>query len=313
MRHVAHLDGWRGLAIAFVLAEHFIGHWGWIGRLGVDLFFVLSGLLMSRILFEDRTPLPTFYRRRISRILPVFLLFLIVTLSVSAAVGLRVTAADVFATPVFLRSYVDPFIWRSELPIGHLWSLNVEEHSYMLLAAIAAVPLMMKRAGWILVALGLSTFVVIALYRELHPSPTQDWAIRTECAATFLLLSAGYRQVRLKSVPPWLPLVALVIGVSCYVQGMPAAAKVLIAPFALAFAVNHIGETYSTVINALSWRPLCMLGVWSYSVYLWQQPFYEFKHLMPAGLPIVLAFAVALVSFYLFERPSREWLNANWR
>lgn len=313
MQHVKYLDGWRGLAIGLVLAEHFCGMWGNAGKLGVDLFFVLSGLLMSQILFEKRTPLPIFYRRRVSRIVPVLLLFLTITLSASYAAGLAVTKADVFATPLFLRSYFDPFIWRSELPIGHIWSLNIEEHCYMLLALIAAIPLLMKRAGWVMAGLGLSTFVAIAFYREFHPSPTQDWAIRTECAAAFLLLSAGYRQLKLKHVQAWMPLAALLIGAACYAKGVHAFAKIVIAPFFLAFAVNHIGETYKAVLRALEWKPLCMLGIWSYSLYLWQQPFYEFKHILPTGTPLLLAFAVGLASFYWFERPTREWLNRYWR
>lgn len=71
-----YLDGWRGLAILLVLIAHF-----WqvrvpaIGRLGVDLYLRTLRLLMSHILFEKRMPIGKFYRRRISRILPVFLLF----------------------------------------------------------------------------------------------------------------------------------------------------------------------------------------------------------------------------------------------
>lgn len=316
VQHLKYLDGWRGLAITLVLAEHFGGMWGAAGSLGVDLFFVLSGYLMSRILFEQRVPLGVFYRRRVSRILPVFLLFLVVTISASWMAGLRVTSADLWASPLFLRSYADPFIWRSELPIGHLWSLNVEEHCYMLLALIAAVPFLCRRAGVVMVGLGLATFGAIALYLVFSDSPTQDWAIRTEVAAAPLLLSAGYRQLRQRwalRVPAWVPLLALVLGVACYAKGVPTIAKVAMAPFLLALAVNHIGETYAAVLRALEWKPLGLAGVWSYSLYLWQQPLYEFQDRLPAGVAFGLAVAVALLSYYTFERPARDWLNRNWR
>ena len=72
-----YLDGWRGLAIALVLQSHFLPIDGFdSGILGVDIFFCLSGLLIAKLLFIKRTPLITFYERRINRILPVFILFL---------------------------------------------------------------------------------------------------------------------------------------------------------------------------------------------------------------------------------------------
>ena len=68
-----YLDGWRGIAIAMVLISHFLGDLGSYGRMGVDVFFVLSGLLMANILFVKRMPLSKFYKRRFSRVFPVFL------------------------------------------------------------------------------------------------------------------------------------------------------------------------------------------------------------------------------------------------
>lgn len=131
MKHQQYLDGWRGMAISGVLLSHFAGlQVVNSGRLGVDLFFVLSGLLMSRILFEDKISLATFYRRRISRIVPVFALFLLVLFSAFAAAGIAVSFKEALASATFTRTFFGEVqIWDSEFPIGHLWSLNVEEHS----------------------------------------------------------------------------------------------------------------------------------------------------------------------------------------
>jgi peptidoglycan/LPS O-acetylase OafA/YrhL len=72
---IGYLDGWRGFAILCVLEAHFVGFFESFrfdfGRFGIDVFFSLSGMLMAGILFEQRMPLGLFYRRRISRILPV--------------------------------------------------------------------------------------------------------------------------------------------------------------------------------------------------------------------------------------------------
>jgi peptidoglycan/LPS O-acetylase OafA/YrhL len=72
-----YLDGWRGLAILGVLVSHFSNVPGvhWLGTFGVELFFVLSGFLMSRILFIERMPLGEFFLRRFSRVVPTFVLF----------------------------------------------------------------------------------------------------------------------------------------------------------------------------------------------------------------------------------------------
>ena len=66
-QHFDYLDGWRGLAIIFLLIGHFYPVPGInFGHFGVNLFFVLSGLLMSRLLFVKSVPIPLFYKRRIS-------------------------------------------------------------------------------------------------------------------------------------------------------------------------------------------------------------------------------------------------------
>ena len=73
---IAYLDGWRGLAVLLVFVGHFITTWGVnYGRLGVELFFVLSGRLMAEILFERELDLGKFYWRRFSRVFPALLVF----------------------------------------------------------------------------------------------------------------------------------------------------------------------------------------------------------------------------------------------
>jgi peptidoglycan/LPS O-acetylase OafA/YrhL len=310
VKHVAYLDGWRGLAILCVLLEHFFRVPSIsMGRLGVDLFFVLSGLLMSRILFEDRVDLGTFYRRRISRVFPVFALYVAVVFAVFPW-----QPGELVPVLTFTRSYTDPPIWQSEYPIGHLWSLAVEEHSYVILATLAVIPLVRYRKGFVLVGCGLLTFAAIALYLVFDDRPTEPWAIRTEAAATCLMLSAGYRQIRLKGVPAWAPVLALALGVACYLKAVPIAAKVGIAPFLLAFAMNHIGETYAGFLKLFENRALVMVGLWSYSLYLWQQPFYKLSMAgYSSALMLLAAFVVSLASYYVFESPIRCWLNEHWR
>ena len=72
-----YLDGWRGVAITLLLLGHFFPLKGLaLGTAGVDFFFALSGLLMGKLLFIQKTPIPVFYKRRISRIFPAHYFFI---------------------------------------------------------------------------------------------------------------------------------------------------------------------------------------------------------------------------------------------
>jgi peptidoglycan/LPS O-acetylase OafA/YrhL len=91
-----------------------------------------------------------------------------------------------------------------------------------------------------------------------------------------------------------------------------------VAPYLLAFAINHLSEAPRWFRSFLSFGPLCLLGIWSYSIYLWHAPLAVhpyFHHLGTFGNAIiscVAGIAVGVVSFYSFENPIRTWLNKVW-
>src|SRR5919108_209574 len=178
MDRIDFLDGWRGLAIGMVLVAHFspVPQMDF-GRFGVDLFFVLSGLLMARILFEKRTPIPEFYRRRISRILPGFVAFLTIVLGAEALRGVKVTASEVLSLATFTRTYIGEFMWSDPLPVAQIWSLNVEEHCYLVLSLVAAIAMLFKRAALVLLALALATFPAIVIYHHLSTDPSSAYML----------------------------------------------------------------------------------------------------------------------------------------
>lgn len=306
--HIGYLDGWRGLAIAFVLAAHFVGvPWMDAGRFGVDLFFVLSGFLMSRILYEKRTPLGEFYRRRISRVFPAFLAFVVIVFGFGATTGVQTSWSEFFSTLTFTRAYIGPPIWSTPMPTQNLWSLNVEEHSYVVLATLTLIPI--ARTSMLFALAGLTVFANVWWMRRGIP----NYDLRTECAATALLLSAGYRTIAPKiNVHAALPIAALILAAFCYTRYAHWAMKITLAPAALAFAVNHIqASKIATTFLNLSW--LRQLGLWSFSLYLWQQPLYKAKGLLTAPGALALAVLVGILSFTMLEQPARRWLNEHWR
>ncbi|MFN0085075.1 MAG: acyltransferase family protein [Blastocatellia bacterium] len=318
-KHVPYLDGWRGLAILLVLCEHFIGSGSFeLGEMGVDTFFVLSGMLMSNILFVKRSSLGNFYKRRISRIFPALLTFLFVVYLTDFAITRHFDWREALSTASFIRTYYpsSPALWDLPLPLGHLWSLNIEEHAYILMSLITTILLVRKREWLVLVSLGLlSIFIYLAYYHFPSIAP-HNFELRTEAKASFIMMSAGYFLIKgrlARYVNPWHVLIASASVAFCYITG-EGAWRYILAPMLLAFIVNHLAQSPDLMRRILTWKPLRKLGTWSYSIYLWQQPFYQYKRHHHLGSTIVLlAVLTGISSFYLIEDPMRAWLNSKWK
>jgi len=324
---IPYLDGWRGVAILLVLYSHFFIGAG--GELGVALFFVLSGYLVSDLLFQRQTGIATFFWRRATRILPTFWLYLAVMAIYTATlqqVPYTVQVGEALATLAFLRTYFpsDQSIWSGHWPIGHLWSLNVEEHAYLALGLVAAL-LRVTGARLLLRAVMLACVgamcLTIAHYARSPPAGASPWVLRTECAALGLMASAWIHASRPLSSRPLLrdghwsiTPVALGTGLLCYAPGAPYLAAPGLAPLLLAVAVNYLDCAPAWLLRALSWPALRWFGLCSYSLYMWQQPFYKAmtSHGLPAGAALALALMAGAGAFYLFENPLRRYLNRAW-
>lgn len=322
---VDYLDGWRGLAISLVLISHFYPVNGLnLGRFGVDIFFVLSGMLMSNILYVKRVPLSTFYKRRFSRVFPVFLVFLSLICLASVVFKLSAEHQNYLYSLLFLRGYfpVSPDLWNTGLPIGHIWSLNVEEHCYLLLSLLTFLPWVKTREHWVLFALGAASIFLNYLYITQPSIAPPNYHLRSEIIANHLLVSAAYFLVKKPieaHVPAWLPPLTLALAAGCYSAAAPWYATWLLSPLLLAFTVNHLGRIPALVKAALAYTPLRLLGIWSFSIYLWQQPYFFYKdafasHLttMTGAVLIFASICTGIISFYLLENPVRRYLNNRW-
>lgn len=314
-KRIDFLDGWRGLSIALVLQSHFLTIYEiGTGGLGVDMFFALSGMLMSKILFVKRTPLPIFFERRINRILPTFVLFVVSAFTIGAITGKAINFSEFISTITFFRTYypIEPNIWHTTLPIGHLWSLNVEEHSYIFMGILTLIAYIKKREGLALICIGMSAILIMAFYAVFPDIAPGEAFMRTECAASFIMISAGYSLIKDKYarfVTPIMPVITFAVTVWIYSKWYPFRGYLYLAPFLLSFTVNHLSETYEPVLKMLSYRPLRLLGLWSYSLYLWQQPFFVYRTKFYPGFLLVPALIIGVASFYLYENPIRQWLN----
>jgi peptidoglycan/LPS O-acetylase OafA/YrhL len=321
-KNISYLDGWRGLAILLLLIGHFLPVPGInLGDAGVNLFFVLSGLLMAKILFIDAVGIPTFYRRRVSRIFPPVFFFLVTVIIGYSSVGLPVSWAEAAAAATFLNNYFPGEPGASVMPFGHIWSLCVEEHAYVVLSLItiaARARIVNTKAATGAVAF-ICALAGVAYWLTYHGQRLEsDRWIHSEVSAfgifasAFLLLRFNVKE---KSTLPASVFPALIgFGLAMHWWSVPAPVRTFVGVSAFALAINLLDRAPKIVQSALSFRPLRQLGLWSFSIYIWQQPFYLYvhRHGMPGFFGLGCAVLAGIASFYLLERPARAYLNRRW-
>ncbi len=319
--HLNYLDGWRGMAIALLLLGHFFPVPGInFGAIGVNLFFVLSGLLMARLLFVREVPLREFYARRIARIFPAALVFLAIIVLCYLATGRAVSWTEALTALTFTNNYFARGPELTLMPFGHIWSLCVEEHSYIALSLIALLA-RNKVAGARAMVLGVALAMVgFGIYyvrtfdgRELH-----FHLLHSEVAAfgifISVLLMLLFRPGRMPALPSLAFLGVFMVALAMHWWSVPALPRTMGGVALFALAINMLGDGPVLAQKVLGWLPLRQLGLWSYSIYLWQQPFYLAVHREGLSAPLAIAAALlcGIASFYIIEKPARAYLNRRW-
>ncbi len=337
------IEGLRAVAVVLVLLFHadvprFAG-----GYVGVDVFFVLSGYLITRLLLLERAStgtiaLPSFYGRRLRRLLPAAGLVIVVTVAASRLllpplqVGPTATdglwAAGWLANVRFIRVGLDYLAGGgAESPLLHYWSLAVEEQFYLLWPAVILLVARgrrggERRVGWMLVAVTAASFAASVAVTRSNPVlayyglPTRAW----EFGVGAILALAGVRQVRLAQVPrillSWGGLVAVVLAGVTYTLATPFPGWTALLPVLGTAAVILAGEGgYAGGANVLlRLAPLQLLGRLSYALYLWHWPVLVLgEHAIgrtPTGLEragmLLLSGVLAWATFHLLEDPVRR-------
>jgi peptidoglycan/LPS O-acetylase OafA/YrhL len=312
------LDNWRGWAILLVLSGHFLQQGGdSLGRLGVELFFVLSGRLMADLLFVKNVGLRTFFYRRFSRVIPGSLLFIGSAFLIFSSGVDELGKRAALASAAMVINY-SQLVGIGSAVTGHYWSLCVEEHSYIALALIAWTLRRTARqslARPATICLALATLMVFNGWRLWHHEPfyySVYW--RSDVRAATIFMSAGLRLLQVSRPrgflrAPWIAVAALLAALACSSALAPDPVKYSLGSLLIALSINTLEDTYAWARGLLSSRIVGWLGIVSYSVYIWQQPFYNHVDIYH-GLPMLAgAIATGAAIFYWYEEPVREWLN----
>lgn len=331
LRYNPALDGLRAVAAMLVVADHCRVPGFGAGFFGVDLFFVLSGFLITRLLTAELSAcgeidLAGFYLRRILRLTPPLLLMLAAYLAIAPALwpdyGLWAHIGDAGLTGFYLSDYAQAF-WQHPKMLLHTWSLAVEEHFY-LIWPLAVLMLTRVKLRWRLALL--FGFYLLATVWRIVELQRLDWDAAYYSFDTRLsglvfgaLLAIGLP--RLGRIPEGAANAAGVFAcitlVSCLkisTWGAPWAMTWAMSLVELAAAAILVAASVPTswVSKLLSTPPLVGIGLISYGVYLWHYPAaHFFRAQLPwyQTWPLVLAFALtaATVSYLIVERPLRQY------
>ncbi len=327
------IDGLRAVAVVLVLFFHagFPSFSG--GYLGVDIFFVISGFLITGIIVDEldegHFSLWHFYERRVRRIVPALLL-VIAASAVAAWIWLTPSemidfSNSVFATALFLSNI---YFWdrsgyfgpeAEELPLLHTWSLAVEEQFYLFfpLFMLIAWRLGPRRLFWALAAIAAVSLATAEWgarhepYASFYMSPTRAWEL-----AAGALAALAMRQRSFGPNPPlaWIGLAAAIFPAFLYDEFTPFPSLYTLVPVGGTVLLLLFARPGTLVQRLLSLPLVVGIGLVSYSAYLWHYPLFAFARLTSVeeiGLAskwaiIAVTFVLAVASWRLVEQPFRK-------
>jgi peptidoglycan/LPS O-acetylase OafA/YrhL len=335
MRYRPDIDGLRAIAVIPVVLFHagfgaFSG-----GYIGVDIFFVISGYLITSILNTEieskKFSIILFYQRRIRRIFPALIVVLIFCIMAGYAIftpkdyiglGQSVIAAACFVSNIYFwrqTNYFDNAVF--EKPLLHTWSLSIEEQFYLFYPWLLVLVSRHSRLARSLAVVGISilSFLLSAVLVSRSQSatfylgPTRAWELLLG-GIIALGIIPELQDLRASRLAAIIGVVLIVIPIFAYTSTTRFPGIAALPPCLGAALLIWSGENQKAVIHEwLAARPAVAIGRASYSLYLWHFPIFAFARYMTVGVIgtvmaatlCLLATAVAFISVWLVERPFR--------
>jgi peptidoglycan/LPS O-acetylase OafA/YrhL len=322
------VDGLRAVAVLAVLAFHAFPALAPGGFTGVDVFFVISGFLISGIIFEDlkrgRFTLANFYWRRIRRIFPALILVLAACLAIGwlvllpdeySQLGRQVAAGAGFIANLALWMQAGYFDWAAEMkPLLHLWSLGVEEQYYVVWPLL--LYLFRRHALAMIAVLGAASFALNIYLTAVAPSAafylpvTRFWELLAGSALAWL---AVHGTTTTSNTKAFLGAILVLAGFALIhgERAFPGAWALLpVAGTALLIAAGPQAWLNRTV---LAHPAAVFVGLISYPLYLWHWPLLSFARIVERGEVavalriglLILSFLLAWATYQFLEKPIR--------
>ncbi|HZN13896.1 MAG TPA: acyltransferase [Acidimicrobiales bacterium] len=340
------LDGVRSIAILSVMAFHAGYTRSYGGYLGVDVFFVLSGFLITSLLVADHDrrggiSLARFYSRRARRLLPAMLLMLTAVAIYAqfdpGTIETRGVNRDVIATILYVANWMAVTTYGfTHNMLSHTWSLSIEEQFYMVWPLVLLLLLRSRVPRWAVVAIAGGGYLVSCLERTVQMSHVPVVSPRiffgtdtrggTLLIGCFLALVFSWdmvpRAARLFAVP------AIVGGVGYLVFAFVSFRYAAAPNGAFSEGITLVGLATALIVfgvvaapdslpsRVLSLGPLVWIGKVSYGLYLWHLPVdrlvregqhtFGLNHWQIQTVRLLITFAIVTVSYYVLEQPIRH-------
>lgn len=329
------IDGLRALAVLAVIAFHAFPAQVGGGFCGVDVFFVISGFLISGIIFDElrarRFSYASFYARRIRRIFPALLLVLaacavagwfVMATGQYRSLGKHIAAGALFVSNLALWNEAGYFDAAAETkPLLHLWSLGVEEQFYIvwpLLLGLAwrrrwNLPLLIALIA--LASFGLNLYWTETRITAAFYSPfTRFWELMAGGALAWLRFARPQARVPAPDALSVAGLLLIALGVALLDGATAFPGWAALLPVLGTAAVIAAGPRAWCNRRLLAARPVVAVGLISYPLYLWHWPllvFADHADWLPAGmqarlLAVLASFALAWATYALLEIPVRR-------
>lgn len=335
------IDGLRAIAILSVVGFHAFPEWIRGGFVGVDIFFVISGFLISCIIFANLEKgtfsYLDFYVRRIKRIFPA----LILVLATSYALGWQLLLPDEFkqlgkhiaAGAGFISNLI---LWNESgyfenasytKPLLHLWSLGIEEQFYivwpLLLGLVwkrrlnfLSITIFIAAASFAANVFTVASDPVAAFYSPL----SRFWELMIGGMLAYLTLHKPHHLPRNTNIQSTIGLLLIVIAVASIDQQRAFPGWWALLPTAGAFLLISAQSSAWVNRHLLGNRVLVWIGLISYPLYLWHWTILSFLRITESGVPSIklriaaMAFALLLawLTYWAVEKPVRFQARGNW-
>ncbi|MFY9747552.1 MAG: acyltransferase family protein [Acidobacteriaceae bacterium] len=331
------IDGLRAVAVLSVIAYHAFPAILPGGFIGVDLFFVISGFLISSIIFASveagTFSYIDFYKRRIKRIFPALIVLLLAVLAfgwlVLFAPEFRQLGAQTFAASVFVSNIA---LWReagyfdtasSYKPLLHLWSLGVEEQFYIFWPLLVGIAWRRWGLLWLTAVLGTASFLLNLFLTHSSPESayflpfSRFWELMIGGALAYWLLHRNRRVAVAPHLQSILGILLVAAGLVFITASSPFPGWRALFPTVGAFLLISAGPQAFVNRFFLSNPWMVGIGLISYPLYLWHWPLFSYLDLMEGGTTstarllcaIALAFLLAWLTYRFVEKPLRHRRN----
>ena len=339
------IDGLRAFAVVAVIINHFNKNILPGGYLGVDIFFVISGYVITSSLFKRQSRdfkdfLGGFYERRIKRLVPALSIFVLVTAIViclfdpDPGLSLRTGIASLFGLSnlYLFRQSTDYFSQASEMNVfTHTWSLGVEEQFYILFPFLIWFSGFAKQARngsrnlfFIIGTLTIASFIGFVCFYSVNQAaayflmPMRFWEMAAGCLTFIGLQKKSLVKQFLEIASP-----LLVFACICLVMFLPiswAVVSTTMVVILTSILIACLKET-TTVYKTLTHPKIIYLGLISYSLYLWHWSVLSISrwtigiHWWSVPFQFALMFALAMASYQWIETPLRRnrWFRQRWK